>query len=87
MLKLKVQNKKFNDSSEIDKFVLIPKKYWGNFEDGINKVKLDGVKINARIYEIPCTCVGSAHTHKILDLRPHWEKFNLEFKEEIEIDK
>lgn len=87
MLKLKVQSKKFNDFTEIDKFVLIPKKYWENFKDGINKITIGGVKVSARVYEIPCTCIGNNHTHKIFDLRPFWDRLDLEHEEEIEIDK
>jgi hypothetical protein len=87
VLKLKVQNKKFNDSTEIDKFVLIPKKYWENFEEGVNKITIDGTKTKVRIYSIPCVCIGSPHEHKIIDLRPLWARLNLENKEEVEINR
>jgi len=87
VLKLKVQNKKFNDFTEIDRFVLIPKKFWEDFIDGINKITINGTKVNARIYTVPCTCIGNTHTHKILDLRPFWNKFDLKHEDEIEIDK
>lgn len=87
MLRLKAQNKKFNDFTEIDKFALIPKKWWGSFELGINNVTINGTEVSVRIYEVPCTCSKNRHTHLILDLRQNWEKLKLKDHDRIEVNK
>ena len=87
MLELKAQNKRFNEFTEIDKFALIPKKQWSDFELGENTLILNGREQKVRAYEIPCTCIGQKHTHRILDLRPIWNKMNFQDHEIIEVSK
>jgi len=87
VLKLKAQNKKFNQFTQIDKFALIPKKWWEYFEIGENVLKINNTKTMVRVYEVPCTCTGNKHTHRILDLRSIWKKMNLSNHQKIEIEK
>ena len=87
MLELKAQDKKFNGFTEIDKFALIPKKKWDDFELGENTLVLNGSRHKVRVYEVPCTCIGQRHTHRILDLRSVWNKMDLRDHERIEVDK
>ena len=87
MLKLKVQNKRLNEFTEIDRFALIPKKWRENFEFGENNISINGSRFSIRTYEIPCTCVKEKHTHMILDLRDVWEKLKLKDHDTIDIER
>ncbi len=87
MIKLIVQNRKLNDFTNIDKFALIPKKWWDYFDAGDNFISLNNIKMQLQVFEVPCTCVGSKHTHRILDLRKIWDKFNFHNHQTIEISK
>ena len=87
MLKLKAHNKNFNEYTEIDKFLLIPKKVVDEFEIGEMELKLNGKKAKVRIYDIPCDCNEAKHTHRLLDLRDVWDKLNLKPNQLVEITK
>lgn len=87
MLELKAQSKKFNEFTEINKFALIPKKWWDDFDLGNNTLIINGSKQRVRVYEVPCVCIGQRHTHRILDLRSVWDKMDLRDHEKIEVDK
>lgn len=71
--------------SEINRFILIPKKYWDDFLPGKTKLKIKGKEVLVRIYDIPCDCNPKRHTHRIIDLRDIWEKFQIKNGEELQI--
>jgi len=87
MIKLKVHTKPVSPQTDIDKYLLVPKKLWDDFGAGETSLKLNGTKIKTRIYEIPCHCVGEDHFHRIVDLRELWEKLDLKENVEVEIEK
>lgn len=86
-MKLKTHNKPINEYTEIDKFLLIPKKMWEDFELGETTLRLNGKTEKLRIYDIPCECVAPHHQHRIIDLRDVWNKLRLSANQEIEISK
>jgi len=86
-MKLKTHNKPINEYTEIDKFLLIPKKLWEDFNIGEMTLKLDGKSICLRVYEIPCDCVAPHHQHRIIDLRDVWDELKLSANSEIEISR
>jgi len=87
MIKLKVHTKPISKQTDIDKYLLVPKKLWSDFEAGEMSLKLNGTKVKTRIYEIPCNCVGEEHIHRIIDLRELWEKLDLKENSELEVEK
>ena len=87
MLKLKAHSKIFNQFTEIDKFLLIPKKLNDEFEIGEMRVKLNDQKVTVRIYDIPCDCNKTKHTHRLLDLRDTWDRLRLKPNQPVEITK
>lgn len=86
-MKFKAHDKPINEYTEIDKFLLIPKKLWEDFGVGDTSLKLDGKSKKLRIYEIPCECVTPRHQHRIIDLRDVWNELNLSANQEIEISR
>lgn len=86
MLKLKVHNKPFNEYADIDKFLVVPKKIWNEVAPGTMKLKINGSKVSARIYDIPCKCVSKMHSHRLIDLREIWDKIGLKENEEVEVE-
>lgn len=87
MIKLKVHNKPLNESTSIDKYILVPKKLWEDFNCPELELRLNGKKTKLRTYEIPCQCVGKQHTHKIIDLREIWDEMKLSGSSIVEIEK
>lgn len=87
MLKLRVHIKPFNEYTDIDKYLVVPKKLWEDFQPGESQLTLKGIKSKVRIYDIPCECVGSMHNHRLIDLREEFNKIGLKDNEEIEIGK
>lgn len=87
MVRLRVHSKPFNEHTKIDKFLMIPKKLWGDFETGLIVVQINGKKIKTRVYDIYCECIGKQHTHRILDLREAWKELGLQDNLEVEIKK
>jgi len=87
MLRLKAHDKPINEYTQIDKFLLVPKKLWNYFEKGENELRLNNQKLRTRIYEIPCDCVLPRHSHRIIDLRESWEKLKLSNGQEVEVTK
>jgi len=86
-MKLKVFTKAFNDFTEIDKFIVVPKKIWNDIEIGEQALNIKGTAIKVRIYDIPCDCTGAMHSHRLIDLRNVWDKLKLQDKEEVEVKK
>lgn len=87
ILKLKTHNRRFNEFTEIDKFVLVPKKAWDDLPQGITEIMINNQKEKIKIFDVPCNCTGQIHSHKIIDLRDIWEKLKLENDQKIEIGK
>ncbi|MCX6809489.1 MAG: hypothetical protein NTZ65_01935 [Candidatus Berkelbacteria bacterium] len=87
MIKIKVHNKIFGKYSEIDKFFLVPKKIWDDFEVGEKELKINNQKVRVRIYDVLCDCSSKMHNHRIADLRSVWEKLNLEEGNEITVER
>ena len=87
MLKLKTHDKTLNQFSEIDKFILIPKKLIEEFGPGEMELNLNGSKVKVRIYDTPCDCNEQKHTHRLLDLRDVWSTLNLKPGQLVEITK
>ena len=82
---LKFHSEALNEHTKIDKFALVPKKFWGNFQLGENKLAISGRAGSFRVYDIFCECVGPSHTHRIIDLRSHWQKLGLSDGDKINI--
>lgn len=76
------EKRKFSD---IDKFILIPKKFWEYFSLGESKYKLNDKNLSLRVYDVPCDCSGEMHTHRLIDLRDIWDELGLKDGQEIEI--
>lgn len=87
MIKLTVQQKKFNQYTDINKFALIPKKYWNLFTTGENNLIINSTNTKVIIYEIPCDCTGNKHHHMIIDLADIWNKLRLTNGDKICISK
>ena len=87
MIKIKVHSKVFGKYSEIDKFFLVPKKYWDDFETGDKELKINNQKVILRIYDVLCDCSSKMHTHRVVDLRSVWEKLNLKEGNEIILER
>jgi len=87
MIKLKTHNRSINKYTEIDRYLLVPKKLWDDFETGEFKVKINGTWIKTRIYDIFCECVGPKHTHRVLDLRESWDRLGLKENQKVEVEK
>lgn len=87
MIRLKTHIKPINEHTEIDRYLLIPKKLWDDFETGELGVRINKKKIKTRIYDIFCECIGSKHTHRILDLREAWSDLGLKESQSVEIEK
>ena len=85
MPNLKVHFGRLGSFSEIDRFILIPKKYWDDFIPGETKLKIKGEQVSVRIYDIPCDCSIKMHTHRIIDLRDIWEKLQIKNGDEVEV--
>ena len=81
MIKLKAHNKPFNDYTDIDKFLVVPKKLWNEIGVGETTLKINGSRVKLRVYDIPCDCVGKMHQHRLIDLREIWDKIDLKVNE------
>jgi len=85
---LKAYDKKFNEYSDIDKFILVPKKVWDDIAVGEQEISINQKKVKLRVYDVPCDCAGVAmHSHRIIDLRNIWDKLGLKDSQELEITK
>lgn len=86
-MKITISSKTLSSYSEIDKFALIPKKQWADFELGEHELIINGKNEKVEIIEMLCDCVGpdKIHQHRIIDLRNVWDDLSLESKKEIEI--
>jgi len=87
MLRLKCHSHKISEFSEIDRMLLVPKKVSDEFEVGEGEYILGGQKLQLRIYDIPCNCSKTMHTHRIIDLREIWDKLRLTDGQELEIER
>ncbi len=86
-MKLKVHDKPFNEYTQIDKFVLVPKKMRDDITLGDQTLKINDKSVDVRVYDIPCDCTGSMHSHRLIDLRDIWKDLDLEADQEIEISR
>lgn len=86
-VKLRVHDKPFNEYTDIDKYLVAPKKLWEEFEPGEQTIRINGKQIKVRVYDIPCTCVGSMHNHRLIDLRGLWEELGIKAGEEVLLGK
>jgi len=87
MIKLKAHNKVLGQFSEIDKFLLVPKKLWDEIGEGDATLRLNGEKVKTRVYDILCNCVGEEHHHRLIDLRELWEKMGIQDGDEITVER
>lgn len=87
-MKISISQKNISSYSEIDKFALIPKKLWSDFELGEKELMLDGRKLKVEILEMLCDCMGAnkTHQHRIIDLREFWDELSLDGKKEINVE-
>ena len=86
-MQLKAHNKKISDYSEIDKIVLVPKKISDEFTLGPQHLKINGKKMELRVYDLPCDCNKEMHTHRVIDLRDIWEEMSLSEGDVLEIER
>jgi len=86
MIKLKTHSKPLNEFTDIDKFLVVPKKIWNEIEPGTAKLRINGASVSVRIYNIPCECVGKMHSHRLIDLREIWDKIGLKENEEVTVE-
>lgn len=86
-MKLQAHHKKNDKFSQIDKFILIPKKNWDDFQLGESSYTINGKQINLRVYDCPCDCSGKMHSHRIIDLRDAWEDLALSDGANVNIDR
>ncbi len=87
MIKLKAHNKPISEFTEIDKYLLVPKKLWDDFPPGETRLIVSRKRVSLRIYDVPCECVPQKHQHRIIDLRAIWQDFKIEENQELSIDK
>lgn len=85
MIKLKAHNKPFNEFTDIDKFLVVPKKMWGEIALGSLKLKIKNLNVTVRIYDIPCSCIGKMHSHRLIDLRGVWDKVQIKENEKVTV--
>lgn len=84
-MKLKYHTKPISQFTQIDKYLLIPKKIADGFPEGEIILNVNGRKISTRVYDIFCDCRAQRHTHKIIDLR-NCENLNLIEGQEVEVN-
>lgn len=84
-LKLKFHNSPINQYTQIDRYLLIPKKYSDSFPEGEVNFEMMGRAVKTRVYDIFCDCRKEKHTHKIIDLRDITTDTSIENNQEIEI--
>jgi len=84
-LKLKYHNRPINEFTEIDSYLMVPKKLHQNFPEGEIEITLLGRKFKTRVYDIYCECTLPKHIHKIIDLRGFKLRKDLMEGEEVEI--
>jgi len=87
MVKLRVHNKPFNEYTDIDRFLVAPKKLWDEFKPGEQKIIINNNPVKVRVYDIPCACTGPMHNHRLIDLRGVWDKLKIKAGEQITLDK
>ena len=85
-MKLQIHDRPISEFTEIDKFILISKKFWEDFEAGEIRIKINGQKIKTWVYDVRCNCNPTKHTHRILDLRGVWKKLQLKAGEKVELE-
>ncbi len=86
-MKLTAHYNKQGKFSEIDRFILIPKKIWEDFSPGISDYKINDRKFTLRVYDVPCDCTGNMHTHRLIDLRDIWDDLGIEDGQILEISR
>ncbi len=86
-MKLKAHNKILGTHSEIDKFLLVPKKLWDEFGEGEIGVSINGKRVKIRVYDILCDCVGEEHHHRLIDLRQVWDDLKISDGDNVIIEK
>lgn len=84
-LKLKFHDKIFNQYTQIDKFLFVPKKLLEDFQEGEMEFLINGKKTKTRVYDIFCDCRPEKHTHRIVDLREQASNLGLKNGQEVEI--
>lgn len=87
MISLKTHTKPINEHTDIDRYLLVPKKNWGDFEIGDLELKINGINIKTRVYDVFCECVTPKHNHRIIDLRDMWSKLDLKENIEVEVER
>lgn len=85
MLKLKVHTKPISPYTDIDKYILVPKKIWDEFQVGSIEILINGSKVKTRVYDVFCDCVGERHNHRIIDLRDQFDDLDLKENQEVTI--
>lgn len=83
MLKLKVHTKPISPYTDIDKYILVPKKIWDEFQVGSIEILINGSKVQTRVYDVFCDCVGEKHSHRIIDLREQFDGLDLKENQEV----
>jgi hypothetical protein len=86
-MKLKVHDKEFNQYTQIDRFAVIPKKMWDEFELGAQTLSINDNNVTVRVYDVPCDCSGSMHSHRLIDLRAIWKDLGLQSNQDIDISR
>ena len=86
-MKLKVHDKAFNQFTEIDKFILLPKKAWDDLGIGEQEISLNQKRLKVRVYDVPCDCTGEMHSHRLVDLRSVWGKLGVTGGQDVELTK
>ncbi|OQA53221.1 MAG: hypothetical protein BWY43_00148 [candidate division WS2 bacterium ADurb.Bin280] len=84
-IKLKYHSHPINEFTEIDKYLMVPKKLHEDFPEGEIEIRLQNKKFSTRVYDIYCECTGSKHIHKVIDLRKFEGTNDFSEGEEIEI--
>ena len=85
-IRLKAHGKPLGRYSEIDKYVLIPKKLWEDFKPGEKDLVIKGIKTKTRVYDVLCDCVKPDHNHRLIDLRDYWEQLGINDGDSLEIE-
>lgn len=83
-MKLKYHTKPISQFTQIDRYLLIPKKMADDFPEGEISLNINGKKISTRVYDIFCDCRPEKHTHKIIDLRD-CKNLDLDEGREVEV--
>lgn len=87
MIKLKFHTKPINEFTDIDRYLLVPKKLWDDFPAGETNLKINGKNVKTRVYDIFCECTLPKHNHRIIDLRSTWQQVDAKENEEVKVER